>query len=106
MDRLAPTTLGRLVKLLGRLGSDHDGEIAVAGRMANALVRQHGLTWADIIAPPLAPLDWRAKCRRCVDRADCLNAWERQFIGSLLSWRGPLTERQLAKLDAIYASLP
>ena len=41
----------RLIKLLGLLGSDHNGEIASAGRMADALIREAGVTWADVIAP-------------------------------------------------------
>jgi hypothetical protein len=41
----------RLIKLLGLLGSDHNGEIAAAGRMADALIRDAGVTWADVIAP-------------------------------------------------------
>ena len=41
----------RLIKLLGLLGSDHDGEIVAAGRMADALIRDAGVTWADVIAP-------------------------------------------------------
>jgi len=40
----------RLIKLLGLLGSDHNGEIASAGRMADALIRDDGATWADVIA--------------------------------------------------------
>jgi hypothetical protein len=41
----------RLIKLLGLLGSDHNGEIAAAGRTADALIRDAGVTWADVIAP-------------------------------------------------------
>ena len=41
----------RLTKLLGLLGSGHDGEVAAAGRMADALIRDAGVTWADVIAP-------------------------------------------------------
>jgi hypothetical protein len=101
MNRLGPETLDRLVKLLGMLGSAHDGEIAAAGRKAHALVRKHGLTWTDIIVPPLVPQEfgWR-------DHVDRLNAWERQFIGTLLQWRGTPSEKQLAKLDKIFANLP
>ena len=40
----------RLIKLLGLLGSAHNGEIAAAGRMADALIRDAGVTWADVIA--------------------------------------------------------
>ena len=38
-----------MIKLLGLLGSGHDGEIATAGRMADALIRGAGVTWADVI---------------------------------------------------------
>jgi hypothetical protein len=41
----------KLIKLLGLLGSDHNGEIAAAGRVADALIRDAGVTWADVIAP-------------------------------------------------------
>ena len=41
----------RLTKLLGLLGSGHNGEIAAAGRIADALIRNAGVTWADVIAP-------------------------------------------------------
>jgi hypothetical protein len=43
----------RLIKLLGLLGSDHNGEIAAAGRLADALIRDAGVTWADVIAPEI-----------------------------------------------------
>ena len=63
----------RLVRLLGMLGSAHDGEVANAGRMADRLIRERGLTWPQIIAlaptppatfPPLSrepatALEWR-----------------------------------------------
>ena len=42
----------KLVKLLGMLGSAHDGEIAAAGRMAHELIRQAKLTWYDVIPVP------------------------------------------------------
>jgi len=41
----------RLIKLLGLLGSDHNGEIASAGRMADGLIKDAGVTWAEVIAP-------------------------------------------------------
>ena len=43
---LDPSAAERLAKLLGMLGSNHDGEVSNAARMADALVREHGLTWA------------------------------------------------------------
>jgi hypothetical protein len=47
---LDPSTKNRLVKLLGMLGSAHDGEALTAGRLADRLVRQANLTWDDIIS--------------------------------------------------------
>jgi hypothetical protein len=41
----------RLVRLLGMLGSAHDGEVATAGRKADRLIRERGLNWSQIIAP-------------------------------------------------------
>jgi hypothetical protein len=40
----------RLVRLLGMLGSDFNGERANAGRLADTLVRSLGLRWDDVIA--------------------------------------------------------
>jgi hypothetical protein len=52
VDQIALSKAQRpLVKLLGLLGSDHNGEIASAGRMADALIREAGVTWADVITP-------------------------------------------------------
>jgi hypothetical protein len=60
---------GRLSKLLGMLGSDHDGEVVSAARMANQRARRAGLTWTEILAH-----------------------WERGFLSSLLIRRRPLSE--------------
>lgn len=43
----------RLVAICGRLGSDHEGERATAAGMATAILRENGLTWADVLADPL-----------------------------------------------------
>jgi hypothetical protein len=83
----------RLVKLLGLLGSDQDGEVVNAGRMADRLVRQHGLTWPDIITPtppamfvplsraPASALEWR-QLAAWIKRnfSEQLNPREHQFI--------------------------
>jgi hypothetical protein len=49
MDRLAPDALERLIKLLGMLGSAHDGERAAAGLKAHDLIRRHGF---DLVGCP------------------------------------------------------
>jgi hypothetical protein len=43
--------LDRLGKLLGMLGSEHDGEVVNAGRMAAALIREAGMTWTEVLRP-------------------------------------------------------
>jgi hypothetical protein len=50
----APFDRERVAKLLGMLGSEHDGEVVAAGRAADRLVRASGLTWRAVLvgAPP------------------------------------------------------
>jgi hypothetical protein len=111
MDRLGPDELERLIKLLGMLGSAHDGERAAAGLKAHELVRRHGLTWSDVLlAAPQTPatpprLGWREKLRICTAQQHRLSSWERTFVQSLTRWRGTPTEKQLAKLEHIYENL-
>jgi hypothetical protein len=112
MQRLAPDALERLIKLLGILGSAHDGERAAAGLKAHELIRRHGLTWSDILLTTPAPtsprpkLNWRDKLAACEAHQHCLNSRERAFVFSLRRWRGIPTEKQLAWLDRIYENLP
>ena len=49
---LPPAERDRLAKLLG---SDHDGEVLNAARLADRLVRDHGITWLDAITAPVDP---------------------------------------------------
>jgi hypothetical protein len=41
---LPPALADKLAKVLGMLGSAHDGEVAAAGRRADAMVKGAGLT--------------------------------------------------------------
>jgi hypothetical protein len=43
--------VGRLVKLLGMVDSQYDGEALNAARSASRLVRDNGLSWNDILQP-------------------------------------------------------
>jgi hypothetical protein len=105
-------TADRLAKLLGMLGSSHDGEVINAGRAADQLVRSSGLTWFDIIATPKqlrAPtpepdddLGWRDIIAFCRAHSYRLSIRERDFIRSLERWRGYPTDKQLDWLFAIY----
>jgi hypothetical protein len=107
MDRLAPDALDRLIKLLGMLGSAHDGERAAAGLKAHEFIRRHGLTWSDIIVTTPPKIGWREKVRACETYRHLLNDKERAFVLQLATrWRGTPTEKQLAWLDRIWENLP
>jgi hypothetical protein len=56
----------RLVKLLGMLGSAHDGEVLNAARHIEAMVRAGGRDWDKLLAPAPAA----AGPKRSPDRAD------------------------------------
>jgi hypothetical protein len=45
-----PLDRDRLAKLLGLLGSDHDGEVTAAARQAEHLRRAAKLTWSEILS--------------------------------------------------------
>jgi hypothetical protein len=106
----SPSDRERLVKLLGMLGSAHDGERAAAGLKAHELIRRHGLTWSDIVLAlpetPPKPIGWREKVQACKAQCHCLNDKEHAFVRSLARWRGTPTDKQLAWLDHIYENLP
>jgi hypothetical protein len=42
----------KLVKMLGMLGSRHDGEVAAAGRSAHTLLTDAGTTWNEVLLSP------------------------------------------------------
>ena len=46
----------RLIHLLGMLGSDHDGEVLNAARLAHQLVKSQKLTWEETLNACAKPL--------------------------------------------------
>ncbi len=59
----------RLAKLLGMIGSSHDGEALAAARLADKLIRDRRLRWHDIFGVPAADPqldDWRTAATACV----------------------------------------
>lgn len=50
MGVLSEDDVTRLVKLLGMMGSTHDGEVRNAAQLAQRLVASLGLTWEDVFA--------------------------------------------------------
>jgi hypothetical protein len=52
------------------LGSDHDGERANAGRLADRMVRDAGLTWCDVVMPSLPSLSPPRDPEPCPNRTN------------------------------------
>jgi hypothetical protein len=112
---LSPDLAAKLVKILGMLGSDYDGEVAAAGRRANAMVKDAGLMWDDVIAPavpipqtpqrprrrwrtPGTPSDTAALCLQWRD--EVLTDWEADFCRSIVG-RRQISAKQTEVLDKI-----
>jgi hypothetical protein len=108
----------RLAKLLGLLGSDHDGERAAAGLQASKLIRAKGLTWADVLGAgqlprrleaPARSSPWTGRpashlgdLRLVLANLVLLNDWEREFVGSIAQQRR-WSDKQVARLGGIVA---
>src|SRR3954462_8180152 len=98
---ISPDLANKLAKVLGMLGSDHDGEIAAAGRRAHAMVKGAGLTWDQVLAPanspPEAPYRPPRRWRRpatpsdaaalCLQWPEVLTDWETDFCRSVAGQR-------------------
>jgi hypothetical protein len=116
MKALAPAELARLAKLLGMLGSCHDGERANAGAAADRFLRDRGVTWPMVLGLEEAPGRKRQEEQKrhrddagemldfCLDADQRLfNDWERTFLASISERHKRLSEKQLAILCKLYA---
>jgi hypothetical protein len=96
------------------LGSDKDGEVVAAARAIGRTLRADGRDWHSLVASirtkpartqptdgHWSGLHWRSAAGFCQQHAEWLNAWEAQFIDSLLTRRYPLTAKQKACLENI-----
>lgn len=113
MRALDPAVASKLTKVCGLLGSDHDGERAAAAWQATRLLRQAGLTWADLFAPVPPPRTRAAAPVRAPHAArvqwalgfqDRLTPWESGFLRDI-SRRRRLSARQAAMLETIVREL-
>ena len=102
----------RLAKVLGMLGSEHDGEVVIAARHADALVRRAGLTWHDVVAandarPRLDPVGFGVanEIRFCLLHRHRLTAWEQTFLAGIRNQGAPLSARQRNRLNSIVDKL-
>src|SRR5262245_9192521 len=100
---LGPKAADHLARLCGMFGSDFDGEVVNAARLADAYVKQLGLRWPDVISAP--PAEWQTMAKFCRDKVYLLRERERDFIENTRRWRRMPTDKQLAWLEAIYARL-
>ena len=90
----AQANLGRadrekLAKLLGLLSSDQAGERDAAGLAAQRLLKQRGISWAEVLIHQPAERrlpemgTWRTTCRRLMENPRALRPWERTFVADL-----------------------
>ena len=104
----------RLAKLLGLVGSAHDGEALAAARKAHALITAAGMTWGEVIendalrarvaGEPAPASNWRtidepaeqARWALALHATHTihLTRFEADFLGTVAGWRGPLTPKQ------------
>jgi hypothetical protein len=100
----------RLARVLGMLGSAHDGEVAAAGRIAHEIVRSSGATWFDVVAArPAMPrraaepdLSFRDAVDFCLSADWSLTDWEVEFLHSIKDRRRPLSSKQSDVLFRIF----
>jgi len=107
VPHLSPDFAAKLAKILGMFGSDYDGEIAAAGRQANAMVKRAGLTWNEVISssapipqPPHRPRRrWRTPgtpsdtAALCMQWSEVLTDWETDFCLSIIGRRRVSTKQ-------------
>jgi hypothetical protein len=72
--------LDRFVRVIAMVGSAHDGEAPAAARLAERLLRDGGLTWADLLKP-------HAELSVGVEAARQLLAENEQFRAELDEYR-------------------
>jgi hypothetical protein len=99
----------RLARVLGMLGSSHEGEVVAAARQAERLRADAGLTWPEILVPRLPPPPHGQNVRTVADAIDfviehevVLTDWERGFVRDLRRLKYPLSPRQLEVLERLF----
>ena len=114
---LPPAELRKLIGILGRLGSDHDGERAAAGLLASRMLRAAGLGWDDLILSSARQTPGETQGERaaqpqggdnlttCLRWLGELTTWEVGFVTDLRRKRRPLSPAQTAKLAQIADAL-
>ena len=95
----------RLVAILGRLGSEFQGERAAAGLLASRMLRERQLTWDALLTAPEASEGGQANLDLCRRHQGHLTTWEGGFIAALTKRHDPPTPGQIEKLAQVAAGL-
>lgn len=126
---LTPNDRERLIKLLGMIGSNADGEALNAARLAHKLLQDRGMTWRQVVGgngavsppfinpwgsgtwhhtppPPPPPSRGSERWRTVADfilnyKDEMINEWEYHFLESIIARPGGLTQKQMATLVKI-----
>lgn len=96
------------------LGSEHEGERANAAALATRLLRDHGVTWADVLGadqprPGKLPASWDEPrtvdqaIELCLQHQNLFDGWEVNFIHSIARQFGyrRLSPKQLNVLEGM-----
>lgn len=96
-------------KLLGLVGSHHDGEALAAARKAHQLVTTAGMTWSEILgvadAQPELEISHVAIARDLLQRGrGIITQWERGFLIGVMGFKA-LKPKQIEMLDTLAAKI-
>ncbi len=106
MTPLPLTNTAKLAKLLGMLGSAHDGEVVNAARKAHELLRNSGATWCEVIGARDSERDavhqipHHAVAMELLKSARMLTPFEREFLRGIMAFQ-KFTDKQEITLETI-----
>ena len=111
----------KLQRLFLLLSSDQPGEVVAAAAALKRTLQSSGCDFHDLVAGltsssaekikfPEEPEDrdeysWHAWRDFCLAHQGSLRSREHEFVTSLKTWRGPLSEKQFRWLEAIHMRL-
>lgn len=113
MSALNPADADRFGKLLGLLGSNHDGEVAAAARKATQFLAERQLVWPDVaemlkrspaIVQPIrgaAPHCHQVDARQCLSSGVAWKPHELKFLRQMADQRSRPSDKQEAWLDGL-----
>jgi hypothetical protein len=93
----------KLARVLGMMGSLHDGEVLAAARLAETLRSQSGCMWHELLSANPAD-DPHDQIVRCLGHPELLTDWEIEFLHSLRGF-AEVSPKQQAILDRIAAKV-